>query len=75
MWLMDNLYALVISGKMYYCLGTITDSLIESIDLLAKQMKINFQNNENPCDVFCMLIKEKYGIVLTPINITFVFRN
>jgi len=72
--LMDNLYALVISGKMYYCLGTITDSLLESIDLLAKKMKIDSQNNENPCDAFCMLIKKKYGIALTPINITFVFR-
>ena len=72
---MDNLYALVISGKMYYCLGTITDSLIESVDLLAKDMKIDFQNGENPCGVFCKLIKKKYGIVLTPINITFVFRN
>ena len=72
---MDNLYALVISGKMYYCLGMITDSLLESIDLLAKQMKIDFQSNENPCDDFCSLIKEKHGIVLTPINISYVFRN
>lgn len=72
---MDNLYALVIGGKMYYCLGMITDSLLESVDLLAKQMKIKFQNNENPCVDFCLLLKEKYGIVLTPINISYVFRN
>ena len=39
---MDKLYALVIGGKMYYCLGVITDSLLESVDLLAKQMKIKF---------------------------------
>ena len=37
---MDNLYALAIGGRMYYCLGTISDSLLESVDLLAKQMKI-----------------------------------
>lgn len=72
---MDKLYALVIGGKMYYCLGVITDSLLESVDLLAKQMKIKFQNNENLCDDFCSLIKEKYGIVLTPISISYVFRN
>ena len=72
---MNNLYALVIGGKMYYCLGEITDSLLESVDLLAKQMEIKFQENENPCDNFCSLIKEKYGIVLTPINISYVFRN
>lgn len=75
MFQMDNLYALVISGKMYYYLGTIKDSLLESVDLLAKQIKIKFPNNENPCDDFCLLLKEKYGIVLTPINISYVFRN
>ena len=72
---MDNLYALVIGGRMYYCLGTISDSLLESVDLLAKQMRIKFHNNENPCNDFCLLIKEKYGIVLTPIDISHVFRN
>lgn len=72
---MDNLYALVIRGKMYYCLGTIKYSCLEPVNLLAKQMKVKFPNNENPCEDFCLLVKKKYGIVLTPINISYVFRN
>lgn len=70
---MKDLYALVVNGKMYYCMGKINDSQIDLVESIAKQLtdKSELRNN---CEEFCNLVGEKLNIVLTPINIKYVFR-
>lgn len=69
---MKKLYAFVINGKMYYFMGAISDSLLEYINLCINQ--IDDTSNNFACDDFCLYLKEKIGIVLNPIEISYVFR-
>ncbi|GEM_PF-3145130 len=70
---MENLYALAVSGKMYYCLGKIDDSQIELVESIAKRLT-NKKELSNNCEEFCSLVGENLNIVLTPISIKHVFR-
>ena len=70
---MQSLYALVVRGKMYYCLGQIDDSQIDLIESIAKNLT-DKSELRNDCEAFCNLVGKKLNIVLTPISIKHVFR-
>lgn len=71
---MEELYALVINGRMFYFSGNITKSKFDLVEELAKQISYISNNADNYCDEFCVLIKKELSIDLTPIKIKAVFR-
>lgn len=70
---MENLYALAVKGKTYYCLGKIDETQLRLVENIANRLDV-VNNTGNKCEDFCRLVREELNILLTPISVEYVFR-
>lgn len=73
---MKSLFALAINGTMLYLEGNVPKNMINDIDILSKQVDVDPLDIDYTdfCNKFIMLVKSKYNIQLSKIEIAYVFR-
>lgn len=73
---MKSLFALAINGTMLYLEGNVPKNMFNDIDILSKQVDVDPLDIDYTdfCNKFIMLVKSKYNIQLSQIEIAYVFR-
>lgn len=71
---MKNLYALVVNGRMFYFIGMIDESKFDLIDNIAKKINFVSSDYDHGCKEFIEVVKNEFGIDISQINITYIFR-